>query len=115
MINPPSGPTLLGVDVILVGSILAGIAAAAMMYAIYTAITVRDPMSKRVKALNGVYPLKQVLAAMTSGAPSLELVGVVHHPAGYCKTDASGERAGRLTQAVSGARRFGPAPQRQLA
>jgi tight adherence protein C len=52
MINPPSGPTLLGVDVILVGSILAGIAAAAIMYAIYTAVTVRDPMAKRVKALN---------------------------------------------------------------
>jgi tight adherence protein C len=52
MINPPSGPTLLGFDVILVGSILAGIAAAAMIYAIYTAVTVRDPMSRRVKALN---------------------------------------------------------------
>lgn len=52
MINPPSGPTLLGVDIILVGSILAGIAAVAMVYAIYTAVTVRDPMSKRVKALN---------------------------------------------------------------
>ena len=52
MINPPSGPTLLGVDVILVGSILAGLAAAAMFYAVYTAITVRDPMVKRVKALN---------------------------------------------------------------
>ena len=52
MINPPSGPTLLGVDVILVGSILAGIAAAAVMYAIYAAVTVRDPMAKRVKALN---------------------------------------------------------------
>jgi len=52
MINPPAGPTLLGFDVILVGSILAGIAAAAMVYAIYTALTVRDPMSRRVKALN---------------------------------------------------------------
>src|SRR5688500_706985 len=52
MITPPTGPTLLGVDVILVGSILAGIAAAAMVYAIYTAVTVRDPMAKRVKALN---------------------------------------------------------------
>ena len=52
MITPPTGPTLLGVDVILVGSILAGIAAAAMMYAIYNVVTVRDPMSKRVKALN---------------------------------------------------------------
>lgn len=52
MISPPSGPTLLGVDVILVGSILAGIAAAAVLFAIYAAVTVRDPMSKRVKALN---------------------------------------------------------------
>jgi tight adherence protein C len=52
MITPPSGPTLLGVDVILVGSILAGVAAASMLYAIYTALTVRDPMSRRVKALN---------------------------------------------------------------
>ena len=52
MINPPAGPTLLGVDVILVASILAGIAAAAVMFAIYNAITVRDPMAKRVKALN---------------------------------------------------------------
>jgi tight adherence protein C len=52
MIAPPTGPTLLGVDVILVGSILAGIAAAAMVYAVYGVITVRDPMAKRVKALN---------------------------------------------------------------
>jgi tight adherence protein C len=52
MIQPASSPTLLGVDVILVGSILAGIAAAAMVYAIYNAVTVRDPMAKRVKALN---------------------------------------------------------------
>ncbi len=49
---PPHGPTLLGVDVIYVGSILLGIAAAAMLLAIYAAITVRDPMAKRVKALN---------------------------------------------------------------
>jgi len=47
-----SGPTLLGVDVILVGSLLAGLAAVAMMFAIYAALTVKDPMSKRVKALN---------------------------------------------------------------
>jgi tight adherence protein C len=52
MINTPAGPSLLGFDVILVGSILAGIAAAAMVFAIYNAVTVRDPMSRRVKALN---------------------------------------------------------------
>ena len=49
---PPHGPTLLGIDVIYVGSILVGIAAAAMLLAIYAAVTVRDPMAKRVKALN---------------------------------------------------------------
>ncbi len=53
MINSPPGPTLLGVDVMLVGTILAGVAAMAIMLAIYAALTVRDPMAKRVKALNG--------------------------------------------------------------
>ncbi len=52
MIAPASGPTLLGVDVILVGTLLAAFAALAMMFAIYTALTVKDPMAKRVKALN---------------------------------------------------------------
>ncbi|MDF8332483.1 type II secretion system F family protein [Novosphingobium cyanobacteriorum] len=51
-IGAPHHPTLLGVDVIAAGSVLAGIAAAAIMLAIYAAITVRDPMAKRVKALN---------------------------------------------------------------
>ncbi|QZH73867.1 MAG: type II secretion system F family protein [Erythrobacter sp.] len=51
-IGQPASPTLLGVDVILVGSILAGMAAAAVLLAIYAAVTVRDPMAKRVKALN---------------------------------------------------------------
>ena len=51
MINPP-GPTLLGVDVVLAGTLLAGVAAAAMLLAIYAAVTVRDPMAKRVKTLN---------------------------------------------------------------
>lgn len=52
MMNTPPGPTLLGVDVVWVGSILAGLAAIAVMFAIYTAVTIRDPMTKRVKALN---------------------------------------------------------------
>ncbi|MBO9519309.1 MAG: type II secretion system F family protein [Porphyrobacter sp.] len=52
MINSAPGPTLLGVDVILVGSILAGVAAAAMLYVIYGVLTVRDPMLKRIKSLN---------------------------------------------------------------
>jgi len=52
MLNNPPGPTLLGFDVIWVGTLLAFVAAAAVMLAIYAAVTVRDPMAKRVKALN---------------------------------------------------------------
>lgn len=51
MIDQPTGPTLLGFDVILVGTMLAGLAAFAVMMAIYAAVTIRDPMAKRVKAL----------------------------------------------------------------
>jgi tight adherence protein C len=51
MLNAPPGPTLLGFDVILVGTILAAVAALAVALAIYAAITVRDPMARRVKAL----------------------------------------------------------------
>ena len=47
-----NSPTLLGVDVILVGTILAGFAAFAIILAIYAAVTVKDPMAKRVKSLN---------------------------------------------------------------
>ena len=50
--EPTSGPTVLGVDVLWVATILAGIAALAVMLAVYAATTVRDPMAKRVKALN---------------------------------------------------------------
>jgi tight adherence protein C len=52
MMTQPAGPTLLGFDVILVGTILVMVAAMAAMLAIYAAVTVKDPMAKRVKALN---------------------------------------------------------------
>lgn len=52
MLKTPPGPTVLGIDVIWVGSILIAVAAIAMMFAIYSAVTIRDPMAKRVKALN---------------------------------------------------------------
>jgi tight adherence protein C len=51
MLNQPAGPTLLGFDVILVATILMGLAAGAVVLAIYSAVTIRDPMAKRVKAL----------------------------------------------------------------
>ncbi|MFM7403771.1 MAG: type II secretion system F family protein [Erythrobacter sp.] len=53
MINQPAGPTLLGFDVIIVGTLLAGLAAFSVMLAIYAAVTIRDPMAKRVRALEG--------------------------------------------------------------
>lgn len=52
MMNQTSGPTLLGFDVIVVGTILAGLAAFAVIMAIYAAVTIKDPMAKRVKSLN---------------------------------------------------------------
>lgn len=45
-------PTILGVDVIWVATLLSGVAAFAVLLAIYAVTTVRDPMTKRVKALN---------------------------------------------------------------
>lgn len=48
----PGGPQLLGIDVLWVATMLSAVACAAVMFAIYTAVTVRDPMSKRVKALS---------------------------------------------------------------
>ena len=52
MLHTPAGPTLLGFDVILIGTILVAVAAIAVMMVIYAAVTVRDPMAKRVKSLN---------------------------------------------------------------
>jgi tight adherence protein C len=50
--TPAPHPTLLGVDVIYVATLLAAVATFAVLLAIYAATTVRDPMAKRVKALN---------------------------------------------------------------
>jgi tight adherence protein C len=49
---PASGPTVLGIDVVMVATGLAAVATFAVLVAIYAATTVRDPMAKRVKALN---------------------------------------------------------------
>ena len=51
--DPATGPTLLGFDIFVIGSILSGVAALAVLFAIYTAVTIKDPMSKRVRALEG--------------------------------------------------------------
>ncbi|WP_310469146.1 type II secretion system F family protein [Sphingomonas sp.] len=48
----PAGPTLLGFDVIWIATLLAAVATLAVLTAIYAATTARDPMIRRVKALN---------------------------------------------------------------
>ena len=50
--NPNIHPTLLGFDVIWVATILSAVATMAVLVAIYAATTVKDPMARRVKALN---------------------------------------------------------------
>jgi tight adherence protein C len=49
---PGAGPTLLGINVIAVATLLAAVATFAVLVALYAATTVKDPMAKRVKALN---------------------------------------------------------------
>ena len=48
----PTGPTLLGIDVVWVATLLAAVATFAVLVALYAATTARDPMARRVKALN---------------------------------------------------------------
>ncbi|HUE78841.1 MAG TPA: type II secretion system F family protein [Sphingomicrobium sp.] len=47
-----AGPTLLGFDVIWIATMLSAVATFAVLIAIYAATTVRDPMARRIKALN---------------------------------------------------------------
>ncbi|MBV8907857.1 MAG: type II secretion system F family protein, partial [Sphingomonas sp.] len=49
---PSSGPHILGFDVVWIATILSAVATFAVMLAIYAATTVKDPMARRVKALN---------------------------------------------------------------
>jgi tight adherence protein C len=48
----PGGPTLLGIDVLYVATLLSAVACVMVFLAIYAAVTVRNPMAKRIKALN---------------------------------------------------------------
>jgi tight adherence protein C len=50
--NPGQGPTIMGIDVVMVATFLAAVATFAVIVAIYAATTVKDPMAKRVRALN---------------------------------------------------------------
>lgn len=48
----PASQTLFGIDVVWIATFLAALASFAVMVAMYAAVTVRDPMAKRVKSLN---------------------------------------------------------------
>ncbi|MBW6529942.1 type II secretion system F family protein [Sphingomonas sp. RRHST34] len=48
----PAHATFFGIDVVWAATLLSGIAAAAVFVAIYAALGVRDPMTKRVRVLN---------------------------------------------------------------
>ncbi len=50
--NPTAHHAILGIDVVVLGTFMAALAVLAMMFALYMATTVRNPMAKRVKALN---------------------------------------------------------------
>jgi tight adherence protein C len=47
-----TGPTLLGIDVLWVATLLSGVATFMVLVALYAIMTVKDPMARRVKALN---------------------------------------------------------------
>ena len=51
-VAPSSGPHILGFDVMWIATMLSAVATFAVMIAIYAATTVKDPMTRRVKALN---------------------------------------------------------------
>ncbi|HEX6376342.1 MAG TPA: type II secretion system F family protein [Allosphingosinicella sp.] len=52
MTTPATGPTVMGIDVVMVATFMAAVATFAVLVAIYAATTVKDPMAKRVRALN---------------------------------------------------------------
>src|SRR3954464_13644268 len=65
--GPPTGPTLLGFDIIWIATMLSAVATFAVLLAIYAATTVKDPMARRVKALNERRePLKAGIVASTN-------------------------------------------------
>jgi tight adherence protein C len=47
-----TGPTVLGFDIVWIATLLSAVATLAVLFAIYAATTVKDPMARRVKALN---------------------------------------------------------------
>ncbi len=70
-----ANPTLMGVDVIFVATLLAAVATMAVIVAIYAATTVRDPMAKRVKALS---ERREQLKAGITASTAKKRASIVH-------------------------------------
>lgn len=75
--NPttPTGATLMGMTAADLGTLLAALATFAVLFALYTATTVRDPMSRRVKALN---ERREQLKAGISASTGKRRAKIVH-------------------------------------
>jgi tight adherence protein C len=75
--NPttPTGATLMGMTAADLGTLLAALATLAVLFALYTATTVRDPMSRRVKALN---ERREQLKAGISASTGKRRAKIVH-------------------------------------
>jgi tight adherence protein C len=73
--NTPTGATLFGLTAADVGTLLAAMATLAVLFALYTAATVRDPMARRVKALN---ERREQLKAGISASAGRRRTKIVH-------------------------------------
>ncbi|MEH6757490.1 MAG: type II secretion system F family protein [Parasphingorhabdus sp.] len=82
------GPTLFGIDVLWVATIMAAVATLAVMFAIYAAVTVRDPMAKRVKSLN---QRREQLKAGISASTTKKRAKLIH------KNDTTDRMRGMLS------------------
>ena len=79
---PPTGPHILGFDVIWIATLLSAVATLAVMLAIYAATTVKDPMARRVKALNE--RREQLKAGIVAWELTIKIANCVAKMSGNC-------------------------------
>src|SRR4028119_2040192 len=88
--QPASGPTLLGFDVIWVATLLSAVATLAVLVALYAATTVRDPMARRVKALNE--RREQLKAGIAAPPHDGQRIVTTHQPADTARAPPAAAR-----------------------
>ena len=76
---PPTGPHILGFDVIWIATMLSAVATFAVLLAIYAATTVKDPMARRVNKFTSNFPdaIELMVRGLRSGLPITETLGIV--------------------------------------